>query len=676
MMTEKDVSIQYLKGVGPARAKLFQKLGIETVGNLLHYYPRAYENWSDTVSILEAATDTTVCIKAIVAQPPEESRTRGGRLLTRTTATDGTWVMTLTFFNNRYVKNQLEEGQEYLFFGKIQESIYGGREMLSPRFVKAQGTSGLHPVYRQTQSLTAKAIGKCVRTALDSFPDLLQETLPQSVLQRYRLPGIAQAVEKIHFPQSHEEILAARRRLIYEELLVLQLGLLRIRSRKDEGTAPVVQDDRTKEFASLLPFSLTEAQQKAIAQCAADMADSKPMNRLLQGDVGSGKTAVAASLVYSVVKNGHQAAVMAPTEVLAEQHAKTFSNFFKNTGIRCALLTGTVPAAQKKQIKKALENGEIDLLIGTHAILQQDVEFASLALVVTDEQHRFGVEQRAKLRAKGDAPHTLVMSATPIPRTVALVIYGDLDISVLDELPKGRKPIKTYAVDTSYRPRLYNFIKKHLDDGGQGYIVCPLVEEGETDRVSAQALYEELSAGVFRDYRVGLLHGKVRPKEKEAIMRAFADGEIQLLICTVVVEVGIDVPNSSIMVIENAECFGLSQLHQLRGRIGRGQRQSHCVLVSDAHNDTAKNRFQVLCETNDGFRVADEDLRLRGPGDFFGARQHGLPTLKIADLTTDNRILAAARQDAADILKSDPDLQAEEHRPLQQAVTALFTDIS
>ena len=304
------------------------------------------------------------------------------------------------------------------------------------------------------------------------------------------------------------------------------------------------------------------------------------------------------------------------------------------------------------------------------------MEFASLALVVTDEQHRFGVEQRAKLRAKGDAPHTLVMSATPIPRTVALVIYGDLDISVLDELPKGRKPIKTYAVDTSYRPRLYNFIKKHLDDGGQGYIVCPLVEEGETDRVSAQALYEELSAGVFRDYRVGLLHGKVRPKEKEAIMRAFADGEIQLLICTVVVEVGIDVPNSSIMVIENAECFGLSQLHQLRGRIGRGQRQSHCVLVSDAHNDTAKNRFQVLCETNDGFRVADEDLRLRGPGDFFGARQHGLPTLKIADLTTDNRILAAARQDAADILKSDPDLQAEEHRPLQQAVTALFTDIS
>ncbi len=673
---EKDVHIQYLKGVGPARAKLFHKLGIDTVGALLHFFPRTYENWKDTVSILEAAPDRQVCIKAIVAQKPEEHRTAGGRLLTKTEATDGSWVMTLTFFNNRYVKNQLEEGQEYLFFGKIQDSIYGGREMLSPRFVKAEGGTGLHPIYHQTESLNAKAIAKCVRTALDTFPDLLQESLPESVLKKYRLLGLREAVEKIHFPQSEDDINAARRRLIYEELLVLQLGLLRIRSDKNESEAPAMQTDFTREFISLLPFTPTAAQARAIAECAADMQKNKPMNRLLQGDVGAGKTAVAAALVYSAAKNGCQAAVMAPTEVLAEQHANTFSAFFKGTDLRCALLTGTVPAAQKRQIKAALKAGEIDLLVGTHAILQSDVEFANLGLVVTDEQHRFGVEQRAALRSKGNTPHTLVMSATPIPRTVALVIYGDLDISILDELPKGRKPILTYAVDTSYRPRLYKFIKKHIDDGGQGYIVCPLVEEGETDRVSAQVLYEKLAANEFKNYRVGLLHGKIKPKEKEEIMRRFSSGEIQLLICTVVVEVGIDVPNASVMLIENAECFGLSQLHQLRGRIGRGQRQSHCVLVSDAKNDVSQRRFRILCDTNDGFRIADEDLQLRGPGDFFGARQHGLPSLKIADLTTDSRILHTAQSDAKHILSEDPLLEKQENKGLQAAVGALFADIS
>lgn len=673
---EKDVHIQYLKGVGPARAKLFSKLGIDTVGALLRFFPRTYENWKDTVSILEAAPDKQVCIKAIVAQPPEEHRTAGGRLLTKTTATDGTWVMTLTFFNNRYVKNQLEEGQEYLFFGKIQDSIYGGREMLSPRFVKAEGGTGLHPVYHQTESLNAKAIAKCVRTALDTFPDLLQETLPEAILKQYRLPGLREAVEKIHFPQSDEDINTARRRLIYEELLVLQLGLLRIRSDKTQSTAPAFAQDFTKEFISILPFTPTGAQARAIAECAADLTKNKPMNRLLQGDVGAGKTAVAAALVYSAAKNGYQASVMAPTEVLAEQHANTFAKFFKDTGIRCALLTGTVTAAQKRQIKAALEAGEIDLLIGTHAILQSDVRFHNLGLVITDEQHRFGVEQRAALRSKGTSPHTLVMSATPIPRTVALVIYGDLDISILDELPKGRKPILTYAVDTSYRARLYAFIKKHIDAGGQGYIVCPLVEEGETERVSAQALFEQLSKKEFKNYRVGLLHGKVKPKEKEDIMRRFASGEIQLLICTVVVEVGIDVPNASVMLIENAECFGLSQLHQLRGRIGRGERQSHCVLVSDAKNDVALRRFQILCDSNDGFRIADEDLQLRGPGDFFGARQHGLPSLKIADLTTDSRILHTAQSDARRILEEDPELTKEENQGLKAAVGALFADIS
>lgn len=673
---EKDVHIQYLKGVGPTRAKLFHKLGIDTVGALLRFFPRTYENWKDTVSILEAAPDTNVCIKAVVAQMPEEHRTHGGKILTKTTATDGTWVMTLTFFNNRYVKNQLEEGQEYLFFGKIQDSIYGGREMLSPRFVKAEGGTGLHPIYHQTESLNAKAIAKCVRTALDNFPDLLTETLPDRILRKYRLLGLRDAVEKIHFPQNEDDITAARRRLIYEELLTLQLGLLRIRSDKQETTAPAFAVDYTQEFLSSLPFTPTDAQRRAVAECARDLQHTKPMSRLLQGDVGAGKTAVAAALVYSAAKNGLQSAVMAPTEVLAEQHANTFAKFFKDTGIRCALLTGTVTAAQKKKIKAALAAGEIDLLIGTHAILQQDVQFRHLGLVVTDEQHRFGVEQRAALREKGNTPHTLVMSATPIPRTVALVIYGDLDISILDERPKGRKPVLTYAVDTSYRKRLYAFIKKHIAQGGQGYIVCPLVEEGETDRVPAQALYEKLSESEFRDYRIGLLHGKMKPKEKEEVMRRFASGEIQLLVCTVVVEVGIDVPAASVMLIENAECFGLSQLHQLRGRIGRGEQQSHCVLVSDAQNDTAKKRFDILCKTNDGFLIADEDLQLRGPGDFFGSRQHGLPTLKIADLATDSRILHAAKGDAAEILRADPMLEKTEHAGLKEAVDALFADIS
>ena len=673
---EKDVAIQFLKGVGPVRARLFQKLGIETVGALLRFFPRVYENWNDTVSILEAPNDQTVCIKAVVAQQPEEHRTNGGRLLTKTTATDGTWVMTLTFFNNRYVKTQLEEGQEYLFFGKLHDNIYGGREMLSPRFVKAEGGDGLHPIYRQTESLHAKAIAKCVRTALDAFPNLLPETLPEELLQRYRLLGLQEAVEKIHFPQNEDDITAARRRLIYEELLVLQLGLLQMRSEKSEDAAPVLQNDCTQDFFSRLPFVPTEAQRRAVAECMTDMQTDKPMNRLLQGDVGSGKTAVAAALIYAAVKNGLQAAMMAPTEVLAEQHANTFAKFFKDTGIRCALLTGTVPPAQKKQIKTALARGDIDLLIGTHAILQNDVEFGNLGLVITDEQHRFGVQQRAALRGKGKGVHTLVMSATPIPRTVALVIYGDLDICILDERPQGRKPILTYAVDTSYRPRLYQFIKKHIDAGGQGYIVCPLVEEGETDRVSAQALYEKLAAGEFKDYRVGLLHGKVAAKEKENIMRRFSNGEIQLLICTVVVEVGIDVPAATVMLIENAECFGLSQLHQLRGRIGRGQRQSHCVLVSDAKNDIALRRFKILCDTNDGFKIADEDLQLRGPGDFFGSRQHGLPTLKIADLTTDGRILTAAQNDAKRILQEDPQLKNPQNAGLKEAVGALFADIS
>ena len=679
MNSELDRNIQYLKGVGEKRAALFSKLKVFTVGDLLAYYPRGYENWSEIYAIEDAPLDTDVCISAILLSPFVVRKTRSGLQIYTTAVSDGKNFLALTFFNNKYVKDALKDGEEYLFYGKIRLDADGNREMLSPAYAKVSEGGYLHPVYPQTEGLNAKAIAKCVRTALDLYGDALTETLPADQLERYRLLPLAQAVKQIHFPTDEEEIRAARRRLIYEELLTLQLGLLSSGRNEREATRFNVTTDRSEEFAELLPFTLTGAQKRAVAECVADMQSGHSMRRLLQGDVGSGKTAVAASLIYTCVKNGFQCALMAPTEVLAQQHYHSLSGLFEGTGLRVGLLTGSLTPKLKRELKERVADGEIDLLIGTHAVITDNVQFRNLALAVTDEQHRFGVMQRAKLREKGDAPHVLVMSATPIPRTLSLIIYGDLDLSVLDEKPAGRKEIKTYTVPTVYHERLYAFLRKEAAAGRQSYIVCPAVEEDpDTDsgRTAAEDYAKLLSGTVFRDLRTDILHGKMRPKQKEEAMRRFKDGETDILICTVVIEVGVDVPNATVMVIENAEYFGLSQLHQLRGRVGRGNAQSYCVLVSDAKGEKAEQRLAVMCGTGDGFKIAEEDLKLRGPGDFFGNRQSGLPLLKLADLMTDGKILYAARDEAQRILAEDPALTLPRNALLKEKVSALFADIS
>ena len=665
--------IKYVKGVGPTRAEAFYKLSVPSVGALLRYYPRAYEDWSQIVPIHELQAGENACIRATVCHTPTKIRIPGGTLLFKTTVTDGAGLLNLTFFNNKYIQNQLKEGEEYLFFGKPAQNRYGALEMASPLFQKPQSAHRIRPIYPATAQLNSKTIERCVQNALDALETEIPDFLPREIREKNGLCTLDTAIRHIHFPPDEESLAAARKRLIFDELFLLQLGLLQMKSRTQTlSTDCVLKTDCTDEFAARLPFSFTGAQSRAVGEAMRDMQSGEPMNRLLQGDVGSGKTAVAAALIYSAAKNGFQSAMMAPTEVLAEQHYRTFRNFFAGTGIEVVLLTGSVSAAEKRAVKAKLKSGEAALAVGTHALIQEDVDFARLGLCITDEQHRFGVAQRASLAAKGDNPHILVMSATPIPRTLGLILYGDLNVSVLDELPPGRQTVDTYRVGTSYRPRIYKFIEKHIAAGLQAYIVCPLVEEGELDLAPAEEYCKRLQNGVFHHRRVGLLHGKMKPKEKDKIMRAFSAGEIEILVSTVVVEVGVDVPNAAVMVIENAERFGLSQLHQLRGRVGRGTAKSTCILVSDAQNDEAKARFDILCETNDGFKIADADLKLRGPGDFFGKRQHGLPALRLADILRDTELLLTVQREAVEFLKTDAALENPEHAAIKRQLDKMF----
>lgn len=665
--------IKYVKGVGPTRAEAFYKLSVPSVGALLRYYPRAYEDWSQIVPIHELQAGENACIRATVCHTPTKIRIPGGTLLFKTTVTDGAGLLNLTFFNNKYIQNQLKEGEEYLFFGKPAQNRYGALEMASPLFQKPQSAHRIRPIYPATAQLNSKTIERCVQNALDALETEIPDFLPREIREKNGLCTLDTAIRHIHFPPDEESLAAARKRLIFDELFLLQLGLLQMKSRTQTlSTDCVLKTDCTDEFAARLPFSFTGAQSRAVGEAMRDMQSGEPMNRLLQGDVGSGKTAVAAALIYSAAKNGFQSAMMAPTEVLAEQHYRTFRNFFAGTGIEVVLLTGSVSAAEKRAVKAQLKSGEAALAVGTHALIQEDVDFARLGLCITDEQHRFGVAQRASLAAKGDNPHILVMSATPIPRTLGLILYGDLNVSVLDELPPGRQTVDTYRVGTSYRPRIYKFIEKHIAAGLQAYIVCPLVEEGELDLAPAEEYCKRLQNGVFHHRRVGLLHGKMKPKEKDKIMRAFSAGEIDILVSTVVVEVGVDVPNAAVMVIENAERFGLSQLHQLRGRVGRGTAKSTCILVSDAQNDEAKARFDILCETNDGFKIADADLKLRGPGDFFGKRQHGLPALRLADILRDTELLLTVQREAVEFLKTDAALENPEHAAIKRQLDKMF----
>lgn len=667
--------IQTLRGVGERRARLFRKLGAPTVGALLRFYPRAYEDLSAPCSIRSAPADRPCAIKATVTRRPLGTRVRGGMTLYKARAADGESDLELVFFNNPYISNLLRENEEYVFYGTVSGGFLR-RQMASPEFYPAASCPPVLPVYRQTAGLTSRMIGSAVKNALCLLPEVMRDPIPQEFRMQYALCRLRFALESIHFPADMESLGMARRRLIFEELLVLQLGLFRLKGRTRTESRFRLHSDRTGEFDALLPFTPTKAQKRAVAEAMADMMSGFPMNRLIQGDVGSGKTAVAAALCYSAVKNGMQAALMAPTEILAQQHFASLDRLLAPAGIHSALLTGSVSAARKRAVSGGLADGTIEFVVGTHALLSENVAFQNLGLVVTDEQHRFGVAQRAALAAKGDHPHMLVMSATPIPRTLALMIYGDLDVSVLDELPPGRKEILTYAIPSQKRGRAFGFLKKNLDAGRQCYIICPMVDEGRNDMASVEEYAVKLRNKWLPGYRVGTLHGRMKPKEKESVMADFKNGKIGVLVSTTVVEVGVDVPNATVMMIENAERYGLSQLHQLRGRVGRGEFQSYCILVSDAKSDDAVRRLTAMCKTNDGFRIADEDLKLRGPGDFFGSRQHGLPELKIADLMTDMEILKQAQEAAQAILKADPDLSGPQNRGLRAEVRQLFENIA
>lgn len=663
--------IACLKGVGERREKLYRKLGVDTIGSLLQYYPRDYLDLSEPVLIAETVLNETNVVKAIVFRKNGEQRIRKGLSLFKVYVTDGIQNMIITIFNSKYQYDELKEGEEYYFFGKVTGSMLK-REMTSPSFMNAESENLIRPIYSLTEGLSNKIIQMHVKEALKLWGDCLFDSITTEIKQKYNLCQLRYAVENIHFPKDKQALKLAQDRLIFEELLVLQLGLILLRNKNRTQTSVVLDKIDISEFYQSLPFILTNGQQQAIDEGLQDMKRLVPMNRLVQGDVGSGKTMVAAALCYACLKNGYQSAIMAPTQILADQHYETLSKLMDSLGVRCCILTGSQKAAERRQLLEGIANGTYSIVIGTHALVQETVIFNRLGLVVTDEQHRFGVAQRAKLAQKGDNPHLLVMSATPIPRTLALIIYGDLDVSVIKELPKGRKPIETYAVGSSKRVRALNFIKKNIDEGRQAYIVCPLIEDNESDLISITQYIEALQTTPLASYQIDALNGKLKPAQKEKIMDKYKRNETQILVSTTVVEVGVDVPNANVMMIENAERFGLSQLHQLRGRVGRGEHQSYCILVSDNQGEDNQKRLHVMKSTTDGFAIAEEDLKLRGPGDFFGFKQHGLPSLRIANLVHDMQTLQQTQALAKEILKQDKTLSNKENQGLKKQVEILF----
>lgn len=673
-MSFNDCDIRYLKGVGEKRAEKLYKLGIDTVGALLRFYPRGYEDWSVITPICDCVSGEKVCVKARITSAIKEQYIRKNMTVYRFEVSDDSGSMPITIFNNKYLAAKLNFGSTYLFYGKISDNTLLPA-MSSPE-VAETSTAGIKPVYNATAGMTSNAIQKLVKTALAA--GVPADPIPENIRRENGLCELRFALENIHFPRSQEALERAKARLVFEELFILQTGLSLLKGKRRTAAGVVIKKGFKDEFQKLLPFPMTSAQNRVIDECINDMSSGRLMNRLVQGDVGSGKTAVAAALMYTAAKNGVQSALMAPTEILAEQHFATVSAFLKDSGIECVLLTGSMTKKQKDIAKSALAEGRALVAVGTHALISEDVAFSSLGLVITDEQHRFGVAQRAKLAAKGIRPHTLVMSATPIPRTLALIIYGDLDISIIDEYPRGRQKIESYCVTGELRNRVWGYIKKHIDEGRQAYVVCPLVEENETIPMTSAEEYAEnvRKSEMLGGYSVGLLHGKMKGKDKDAVMRDFKDGNIQILVCTTVVEVGIDVPNAAIMVIENAERFGLSQLHQLRGRIGRGEYKSTCIFISDVTGGITKQRLDVIKNNSDGFKIADEDLKLRGPGDFLGNRQHGLPDLRIADLYADKRVLRTAGATAEKLLQDDPRLQNPENALLRNEIILLYKKLN
>lgn len=670
-----DTSIQYLTGVGPKRAALYQKLDIHTVRDLLYYFPRSYIDLTAPCDIAAMPLFEQCAVRARVVAKSAPQYIRRGMTLFRVKVADDSGSMVITFFNAKYAVEALKYDTEYIFYGRSGGTLTR-REMASPSIYPADLPNALIPVYPLTQGLSSKMVGANIAQALQLLGEELDDPIPAFIRQEYHLCHLQFALRNIHLPTDRESAEIARRRLIFEELLMLALSLRSVRDDTYTQTSYVCGKADLQPFFDQLPFTLTGAQQRAIDQVRQDLAKNTPMNRLVQGDVGSGKTMVAAAASYIAFQNHYMSALMAPTEILAQQHYHGLSKLLEPLGMRLGLLCGSMTAKEKRDIKERIALGMVDLIIGTHALISKDVDLPNLALVVTDEQHRFGVRQRASLSEKSNHPHTLVMSATPIPRTLALMIYGDLDVSSIDELPPNRQPVKTYVISSKIKERAYNFLKDHLDRGLQGYIVCPLVEAMETTPANLQNAEEyadKLARGPFQNYRVGVLHGKMRAKDREAIMQQFASGEIQLLVSTTVIEVGVDVPNAVIMMVENAECFGLSQLHQLRGRVGRGSVQSYCILISDTQNPDTKQRLQVLHQTNDGFKVAEYDLKARGPGDFLGKRQHGLPQLKIADLSSSMDTMEQVQQ-AAQQIHEHP-LSAGEKALLQQRIQHILSTV-
>lgn len=671
-MLKPTATVQYLKGVGEKRAQAYTRLGVETIDDLLRHFPRDYIDLQNPYLVMEAPLGETCAIKARLLYKSGEQRIRKGLSIFKLRAEDETGELEITIFNAVYLVRSLEVDQEYIFYGKLDGNLLR-REMSAPQIYPADETAPILPIYAQTAGIQTTLIRRNIQQILDEMQPLIDPILEPYRLQ-YNIGEINSCFRQIHFPTSMAAAKFARERFIFEEFLTLSCAFAQLRAEKAQHPIPPMKAQDLSAFYQSLPFVLTGAQQRCIKEALKDMQSGAPMNRLIQGDVGSGKTVVAAACIYFAYQNKAQSALMVPTEILAEQHFQTLSDLLSPLGMRCALLTGSTKAAERREILAALKDGTLDLCIGTHALLTDTVEFENLELVITDEQHRFGVSQRAKLSQKSEDSHVLVMSATPIPRTLSLIIYGDLSVSIIDELPPGRKPVDTLVIDSGKRARALGFVRDHVDAGRQAYIVCPLIEAGEIDQGLQPAVdyAEQISENELKGYNVGLLHGRMKAAEKEKVMRDFKNGDIQVLVSTTVVEVGVDVPNATIMFIENAERFGLSQLHQLRGRVGRGEHKSWCILVSDSKGELARQRLQAMRSIEDGFKLAEYDLSLRGPGDFFGFRQHGLPTLKVANFSENMSTLLEAQECAEDILKKDPLLELAEHAALKNQVDAML----
>lgn len=678
-MIDLKQNIQYIKGVGPSRVELLNKIGIHTLEDLITYFPREYEDRSVIQNIAELVPGEYATFRGVAMSKATETRIKKNMTITKLVVRDVTGSAYLTWFNQSYIKNSFAAAEEYTFYGKVTRNNGGRAEVSSPTFDKdgeTKNTGKIIPIYPLTNGISQNVLRSIIENGLKIANNQLEEFLPAKIRSQYKVCEINYAINNIHFPQNKTDFEIARRRVAFEELFLLQLGLLNLKEKgkvEDVGIQFTV-DEHIEDFCNNLAFELTGAQKKVWKEIREDMESNKAMNRLVQGDVGSGKTVVAAMAMYKAVKNGYQASMMAPTAILATQHYYGISKMLEPFGMKCALFTSSLTKKQKEKLIEQLKNGEIQVAIGTHALIEEDIQFQNLGLVITDEQHRFGVRQRARLSAKGQKVDTLVMTATPIPRTLALILYGDLDISIIDELPPGRQKIDTYAVRKNMEQRVNDFVRKEIKEGRQAYIVCPLVEESDTMDLKSVEKMTEYYREVFSEFKVEYLHGKMKNKEKEDIMARYKAGEIDVLISTTVIEVGVDVPNSTIMMVENAERFGLAQLHQLRGRVGRGKHKSYCILKYDSKSDVVQQRMNIMQQTNDGFVISEKDLELRGPGDFFGTMQHGVPEFKVANLFTDMEILKEAQAAAKNLLEEDPMIEKEENIGIKGKIDKLFKE--